>query len=313
MILKKVSLSLLFVLFASQVYAGSNSTFDFLRNDVSARASALGGSFLLASNDPNAIFYNPSRITTVTTRQISFGYFKHLLDINSGHLSYAQELSGFGYIGGGIVYTNYGEFVKRNEFGVELGKFTANEIAMSVGYANQLAENLTYGASLKLIYSSIEKYKSTAVAFDWGVTYVISPDKFQVGASLLNLGTQLDPYMNTKESLPTDLKVGASVKPEHLPLVVNFSFNKLIEKQNNFMSRFKAFSIGGEFTVTQNIQFRFGYNNEKRTDLKIGKSAGLAGFSLGGGFVYNEYKVDYAFNSMGKISGFHRISIGIVF
>ncbi len=313
MILKNVSLNLLVFLFASQLYAGNNSTFDFLRNDAGARASALGGSFLLASNDPNTIFYNPSRMTTVATPQISFGYFKHLLDINSGHLSYAQELSGFGYIGGGIIYTNYGEFVKRNEFGDELGKFSANEIAMSVGYANQFNENLSYGASLKFIYSSIEKYKSTAVAVDWGVTYVVTPDKFQVGASLLNLGTQLDPYMNTKESLPTDLKVGASVKPEHLPLVINFSFNKLIEKQNKFISRFKAFSIGGEFLVTQNVQFRFGYNNERRTDLKIGKSAGLAGFSLGGGFIYNEYKFDYAFNSLGKIGGWHRITVGIFF
>ncbi len=310
---KKVSLYLLFFLFATQLYAGSNSTFDFLRNDVGARASALGGSFLLASNDPNTIFYNPSRMTTVATPQISFGFFKHLLDINSGHLSYVQELSGFGYIGGGIVYTNYGEFVKRNEFGDELGKFSANEIAMSVGYADQFDEKLSYGASLKFIYSAIEKYKSTAVALDWGVTYVITPDKFQVGASLLNLGTQLDPYMNTKESLPTDLKVGASVKPEHLPLVINFSFNKLIERQNKFMSRFKAFSLGGEFLVTQNVQFRFGYNNERRTDLKIGKSSGLAGFSLGAGFMLNEYKVDYAFNSLGKIGGLHRIAVGILF
>ena len=35
------------------------TTYEFLRNDVSARAAAMGGSFVSVLNDPSAVFYNP--------------------------------------------------------------------------------------------------------------------------------------------------------------------------------------------------------------------------------------------------------------
>lgn len=299
-------------LFSQGLFCGSNSTFDFLRNDVSSRAAAMGGSFLIAQNDPNAIFYNPSALTTLRQSQASIGFFKHLLDINSGHISYAQFMENFGFIGGGIVYTNYGDFEERNELGDNLGNFSAHDLALSAAYANKLTNEFSYGASVKFIYSSIAGYSSSAFAMDFGAWYVVVPEKFEVAASIVNLGTQIDPYMNSREGLPIDLKIGCAVKPEHLPLRLNFSFNKLIEKQNDFMSHFRAFSLGGEFTITTNVQLRFGYNNEQRKDFKVGSSSGLAGFSLGGGFVYDLYKIDYAFNSMGKIGGLHRVTVGIL-
>jgi hypothetical protein len=302
-----------FVMLLSQsIYGGSNNTFDFLRNDASARAAAMGGSFLAVSNDPNSIFYNPSSITTIQQTQVSIGYFKHLLDINSGHLSYAQYFENFGFVGAGILYTNYGSFTERNEFGDNLGNFSANELALLVGYANKLTDDISYGANLKFIYSSIASYSSTAFAVDFGAQYTLVPERFEIAVSLVNLGSQIDPYINTRENLPTDLKIGCAVKPEHLPLLLNFSFNKLIEHQDDFILHFKAFSIGTEFSLTSNVQLRFGYNNEQRKDLKIGSSAGLAGFSIGGGFLYDMYKFDYAFSSMGKIGGLHRVTVGIL-
>ncbi|MBU1298186.1 MAG: type IX secretion system protein PorQ [Bacteroidetes bacterium] len=312
-LIKNIFITISVVILISQsVFCGSNSTYKFLRNDVSARAAALGGSFLTTTNDPNTIFYNPSALASINQRQVSIGYFNHLLDINSGHLSYSDRVEGFGFIGAGIIYTHYGDFEMRNELGYKEGNFSAGDFAVSAAYADQLIENVTYGASIKFIYSTIASYNSYGVATDFGVTYTAIPDRFHVAASLLNLGTQLKPYINTKEKLPLDLKIGASLKPEHLPLRINISFNKLLDYQNNFSSRFRSFTFGGEFTLTQNVQFRFGYNNENRKDLKIDKSAGLAGFSIGGGFLYEVYKIDYAFNSMGKIGGLHRITVGIL-
>ncbi len=310
---KKIFITISAVILISQtVLCGNNGTYKFLRHDVSARAAAMGGSLLTTKNDPNALFNNPSAIASVNQRQVSIGYFNQLIDINSGHLSYADHVEHFGFIGAGIIYTHYGDFDRRDEFGNLDGNFSAGDFAVSTAYADQLIENITYGASLKFIYSSIANYSSYGVATDFGVTYTAIPDRFHIAVSLLNLGTQLKPYINTKENLPVDLKIGASLKPEHLPLRVNLSFNKLLDYQSSFFSRFRSFAFGGEFSLTQNVQFRFGYNNENRKDLKIDKSAGLAGFSIGGGFIYDVYKIDYAFNSMGKIGGLHRITVGIL-
>src|SRR6266404_166761 len=92
------------------LYAQTTSTYNFLRNDVGARAAGLGGSFVTAVDDPNAIFYNPAGLATLAQRRVSAGYFQHLLDIKSGYLSFGTEIPNLGYFGAGIVYINYGEF-----------------------------------------------------------------------------------------------------------------------------------------------------------------------------------------------------------
>jgi hypothetical protein len=141
------------------------------------------------------------------------------------------------------------------------------------------------------------------------VLYLIPESRASVGASLRNLGTQLTTYASTKEQLPVDLVIGGSIIPRGLPLLLNVNFHKLNEDVANFGDRFRAFSVGGEFTLSAVLQVRFGYNNEQRRELKIGSSAGLAGFSGGIGISVSEYKVDYSFSSLGRIGNFQRISI----
>ena len=291
--------------------AASPSTYNFLRNDVSARAAALGGSFVSMTDDPNAVFYNPSVLATLSGPQVSFGFFKHLLNINSGYASYGTDVDGFGYVGAGIIYINYGDFTRTNDLGNVLGTFTANELAISLGYATELAPRVQYGANVKFIYSGIAEATSTAAGLDLGVLYSFEEPHLTVGMSLLNLGTQLDPYLSTRESLPLDLKIGGTIQPEHLPLLLNLNFHKLNETANDFVDHFRSFSVGGEFLVSEAARLRVGFNNERRRDLKLGTSAGLAGFSFGGGVLVGMYKVDYAFNSYGKIGSLHRISLGV--
>ena len=298
----------------STLYAGGGeNVYEFLRQDVSARAAALSGSFVTMTDDPNVIFYNPAGLSSIGTRRVSFGYFKHLLDINSGYASFATQVSDFGYIGAGIIYINYGEFKRTGELGQDLGTFGAGDLALVAGYAGELETGLHYGANVKFIYSSIAEAHSTAAAFDFGLQYIAVPDRMLIGASLMNLGTQLDPYVNTKESLPLDFKIGASIYPEHLPVVLLIDIHRLNEKQENFADRFKAFTVGLEFTASPNLALRVGYDNAKRRDLKVSSSSGLAGFSAGAGFSTDMYNFDYAYNSYGSIGALHRVSVAIAF
>lgn len=300
------------LIFPALLTAAEKPTFVFMRNDYGARAAALGGSFISMTNDPNLIFYNPSGLATIERPQLSFGFFKHLLDINSGHVSYGSEIQDFGFIGAGIMYINYGEFIERDELGNTLGTFSANEFAVSLGYAGRLTPEVLYGASAKFIYSGIADAVSSAVGVDIGAHWSLPEQRLTIGFSLLNIGTQLNPYYTVEEKLPLDLKVGATIQPEHLPLFLNLNFHKLNEPPTDFISRFRSFSLGGEFVVSTEVRLRFGYNNERRRDLKIGTSSGLAGLSFGGGIITDLYKIDYAFNSLGKIGSLHRISLGLV-
>jgi hypothetical protein len=291
----------------------SNTVYNFLRNDVSARAAALAGSFVTVTNDPNALFYNPASVGTLEQPSGSVGFFKQLLDINSGYVSYGQEFEGIGHFGVGVLYTNYGSFTETDESDNTLGKFNAADLAASIGYSNTLEENLYYGVAVKFIHSSIADAHSTGLAADLGILYHVPDTKLNIGASVRNLGKQLSAYVETMENLPLDVAVGASITPRGLPLLLNVNFHKLNENQDSFAEHFRAFTVGGEFTLSKVVQLRFGYNNEQRKDLQIESTSGLAGFSAGLGLIISDYKVDYALSSLGKIGSLHRISVGTNF
>jgi hypothetical protein len=289
------------------------TTYTFLRADIGGRAAAMAGTFVSQTEDPNCLFYNPAGLGMLQQPAGSIGFFKHLMDINAGSIAFAYPLEDVGVLSAGIVYFNYGSFDETDDLGTVLGSFSAGDLAVSAGYAGQLEENLTYGASTKLIYSQIAGYSSTGIGFDAGVLYRIPESKVTVGAAIRNVGTQLSRFAETREDLPLDLTVGGSIIPRGLPLVFSVNFHKLNETGDSFGDRFRNFSVGGEFTLSPVLQLRFGYNNEQRRELKIGTSSGLAGFSGGLGVTVDTYRVDYALSSLGKIGSLHRVTIGAIF
>jgi hypothetical protein len=299
------------LVFHSAGLGSGKGTYSFLRNDVGARAAGLNGSFVSMTNDPNSLFYNPAALATITQPKGSAGFLKHLLDVNGGHISYAHSLEGIGTIGGGIIFLDYGSFTETDESMNVLGTFGARDLAFVVGLGRSIDEVTSVGVNAKLIYSSIANTSSFAVALDAGVLYQIPAENITIGASVLTLGTQVNAYQQTKESLPLDVKIGITKRPEHLPVLLNLNFHKLNESQDDFLQRFSSFSFGAEFLMSESVRLRVGYNNEQRKELKLGTSAGLAGISLGGGILFGEYVLDYAFNSYGKIGGLHRISLGM--
>lgn len=308
-VMKTILVISLSLLVATGARAGDNGTYAFLRNDASPRAASLGGSFVTMTDDPGAIFYNPAALASLSATRVSVGFYKHLMDINAGFASYGTVIPDFGYVGAGIQYINYGTFERRGPEGQDLGTFGAGELALLGGYAGELPNGLHYGANLKLIYSSIAEVTSTAAALDLGAQYIAVPERVLLGIALLNLGTQFDPYGTTRESLPLDLIVGASIYPEHLPAVLQVNLHQLNERYDSFGDRIKAFSVGVEVSPAANVRFRAGYDNSKRQELKIGSSAGFAGLSVGGGISAGMYTIDYAYSAMGEIGGLHRISV----
>ncbi|MGD8306257.1 MAG: type IX secretion system protein PorQ [Ignavibacteria bacterium] len=287
----------------------SQNTYEFLRLDMSARAAALGGAFVTYSDDADIIFYNPAGLNLLEGNPVSFSFTKHLMDINLASVSYSTNLFNIGRVGAAIQYINYGSFDEADEFGNKTGEFGAGEFAVLVGYAGEFENNLHYGANAKFIYSSIADRSSNAVAVDLGINYEIPDLKLNIAAVVLNLGTQISSFIDTKEDLPVDVAVGVSKRLENLPLRLSLDFHKLTEKRDDFVQRFKAFSIGAEFYLSKVFSLRLGYDNEKRSELKIGTTAGIAGFNGGLGIHVSDYRFDYGYTSLGKVGSLHRISL----
>ena len=299
----------LFSLILFTAHLSAQTPYDFLKLDASPRAAALAGSFVANNDDPNVIFYNPAGISLLEESPVSFSYLNHLSDISYASLSGSYELEGIGRFGAGIQYINYGDFTRRDNFGNDLGSFGAGDMALTIGYANKLDENFYYGVNVKFIYTSIEDQSSTAIASDWGLQYVLPEDGWSFGLSILNVGGQMSSYFDNKEDLPLDVRVGFYKELAHTPFKLYLSLNHLNEDTDNFSDRLKNISAGSEIRISNVINFRFGYDNDKRKDWKISNSSGLAGVSLGVGIKVSKYKIDYSFTSMGAIGSLHRFGL----
>ena len=311
--MKKSAPYLLLLLTFAFASINAQSTYDFLRLDLSARAGALAGSFVTNDDDPDVIFYNPAGLDMLDGQPVSFSFVKHLLDINLASLSYSQNFEGIGRFGAAVKYINYGTFTGANADGVKTKDFGAGEVAFIVGYSNALDQNFYYGVNVKYIYSGIENYSSSAIAGDIGLHYAVPSALFDVGFAVLNMGSQLTSFIDTRESLPLDVVFGISKKLENLPVRLSLDFHKLNEQRDDFAQRLKAFTVGAEFNLSKVLRLRFGYDNEKRSELKVGTTAGIAGFNAGFGFAVSGYTFDYGFSSMGTIGALHRVSIGTTF
>jgi hypothetical protein len=294
--------------------AQDNPTYDFLKVDATARSSALGGAFDTYTDDPNIIFYNPAGLSTMTMKRVSAGFGKYLLDINFGSASFALKYKEIGWFGVGIKYFDYGTFDYTDENLNTSGEFSAKDLAVTVGYSNYVYEVVNYGIAVKYIHSVIGGYGSKAYAFDLGLMYAIPGEQMQLSISVNNIGSQFVSYVDTKEKLPLDVRLGISKKLEHLPLRLSASLRNLNQKPENFIQRFKSFSLGGEFNFGENIFVRIGYDNQKRQDMKLGTTLGIAGFSAGFGVKFlDQYRFDYALNSFGKVGSMHRFNLGFSF
>lgn len=292
-------------------FAGDPATYQFLRNDISARAAGLNGTVVSLTNDPNLLFYNPASLTTMSSNRLSAGFVKHLLDVNGGSIAAATDIEGIGKIGVGLIFVDYGSFTKRDADFNSYGEFGARDIAIVGGYGWQVSDNTSLGFGVKAIYSQIEDFRSAAIALDAGILYRLADGRTTIGGSILNLGKQVNAYKDTQEELPLDVRVGISHEPVGLPATVNVQFKKLQMQETDILSRLRAFSVGVEFRMSEKVRLRVGYDNEKRRDLKLGTSSGLAGFAIGAGLMLDSYLFDYSYNSYGKIGGIHRISIGM--
>ncbi len=286
-----------------------DTPFNFLRYIGSARSSALAGAFVSVSDDPTALFFNPASVATVNSRNFSFTFFKHVLDVNSGSLSFLRNFEKVGHFALSASYTNYGSFERTNANGQYIGTFGANDFALGISYSNILDTNLYYGTTLKIISSNIDKYSSLAFAIDFGLLYLIPEKNTSVGFSILHTGTQLKTFDGTRENLPLDVRIGVSHRLRGLPLLLNFNFYNLADETSKFFDRFLKFSIGGEFNFGDNLNLRIGYDNNIRKYSASTKDKQFIGFSGGLGLKFKELNLDYSISQVGASAIFHKISL----
>ncbi len=262
----------------------------------------MGGAFVAVPGDVNALHYNPAGISFINQRAVSFSYQDDLLDLNSGFVGYVEPHLGPGNLGAAVLYRDYGQFTRTDISGQEQGSFGAGSLALSVSYAVSPLENLSFGGTAKYIRSTIDDYSADGMAADVAVMYRIPVHDLVFAAGVFNVGAQINAFISEKYPLPLLMRAGFAKRLAHLPLL--FAAN--VYKYNDSPW---YFSLGGEFTLTEGLFLRFGYDGYGR-DLGVDSSKDtLAGAAVGMGFVRSSFSFDYAYTSLGVLGSLNRFTI----
>ncbi len=303
---KRIAIAAALFLLAAFSTVQADGVYDLLRNDVSPRGAALGGfPVAIADGQVTAAFQNPGALTTAT-RQATAAYADHPLDLSAGMGFYGQPFYK-GYAAVGMTYFNYGEFDQYTSVSSPAsGTFSASDMVLSLSYAQPIWRGLSGGVTAKYIRGEISDYTSSGAAMDLGLYYDPNWDGVTIGATVQNIGAQLEAYNDTKEDLPLIARFGVSNKLEHLPLRITATAHY---EQNEDI----FFTGAGEFTVSELLQLRAGYTTLGSDYRNGGSDDSLAGLSAGLGLTWRGYGFDYAFLSQGALGQVHRFGVRAVF
>jgi outer membrane protein OmpA-like peptidoglycan-associated protein len=182
---------------------------------------------------------------------------------------------------------------------------SASDYAISLGYGQMFGDNFALGIGGKFISSNLITYSATGEAMDAGLLFFTKDRSFTLGLSVQNVG-QISNFSQyaSQEKLPLVYRVGLAYRlqpkePTHFSLGVDLE--KPIDND-------PVVHAGGELWWGMKdfaVALRGGYSLDPlNQDL-----GGASGATLGAGFRYNPFEINYAFVPFGALGDTHRFSL----
>lgn len=326
------SFFLILISFSSIAQTGGTTSFALLDLTYNARAAGLGNDFISAKDqDINLGVANPSLYNDKMHNTLSANQAILSGGINYGQVVYGKKLK-IGFLGTSIRYVNYGEFRRTDINGSDQGAFNPFECIIGAGYGKQLNPRISVGTNLNLIYSQLESYSAFGAAIDLAGTYTNKNEDFLVTAMVKNAGMQFKSYYNKQKApLPAEFQIAAAYKLSHAP----FRFSILAHHLNKWNITYvdpnlkptvdaltgdsipvkyagfgeklaRHFTYSVEILASKNIHLRFGFDYQKRQEMKLEARPGIAGLTFGLGLYFKKISIDYGFSVYSR-AGFNNM------
>jgi hypothetical protein len=315
---------------------------DFLAGGVGARALGMGGAYVAIANDVTAAYWNPAGLHGVFYPEAAYMHaerFDGIVQFDYGAIAFpltVQSTLGVSFFRSGIddIPNTLAAWENGQPRADNVTFFSAADYAFFVSYARQLRENLTAGATVKVINRSIGDFASAwGYSVDVGAQLRLGTLAFGVNiqdlpgmlqswsingeafAGLEEFGQDL-PAGGAEIVLPV-ARLGAGVV--QLPLVSDISLTAGLDLDVAFDGQ-RAYALnagdvsfhprlGTEFSYREVVALRLGISDvtsSERFGTQLTPTAGV-GLALG------PLNVDYGFGDFGGIRqelGYsHRISL----
>lgn len=304
----------------------------FLKIDVSARANALGGSYIGLSDDAAALFYNPAGLMKIQGNG----------DAIVNHTMYIDDVSytwgGMTYplrrlnaaIGAQFGYLTVGDMDETTiQHPTGTGRtFTADDMFFGITYAQMLTPKFYVGGTAKFIHENLADESASTFAVDMGTYYDTKWKSLVFGMSMRNFGGEVK-YLQEAADLPMLFLFGIGFNPyddgvnkvtvlaeaahpsdnaEYVTIGCEYSFDNMfflragrkIDDQENWL-----------FDETNYVNFK---NDADGSEVDYEDDGfNLSGTSLGVGFNIANFKVDYSWESYGRLGSINMFNVAYNF
>jgi hypothetical protein len=272
----------------------TTKSFGFLDVPNNARLAALGGvNVSLTDRDLNFFHSNPSLTGDTLAGIASASYQFYIADVGNASFAYSHNFSGIGTVVFGVQHLNYGTIKGYDATGHEIGDFKSGETALIVSKSHQVS-NFRLGANLKFAFSNIAGFRAIALLTDIGGVFIHPKQDFKAGLTIRNIGFMISEYSETSDtSLPFDVQVGFTFKPEHMPVRFSLTAYNLTGEKDYVDPKdgepepgtldkvLRHFNFGAEILVHKNVNLMIGYNYLVHQELKLPEGGGGAGLCFG--------------------------------
>lgn len=286
----------------------STTIFNFLRLPTSSHATALGGTNVsLYDDDAALMFHNPALMSNASNRSINLGFFTYMQGVKAGNAAWTMASGERGTWGIGAQFVGYGTMKEMNIDGIEMGDFSALDMAITGGYSYTLTDHLAGGATGKFVYSKYGPYTSVALAVDLGINYLNPDNEFSASLVAANLGGQVKSFADHREHIPFDLRAGITKRLARAPIRFSVTmvdltrwtsrsyYNPTREEEKAGRILMNHFIVGVDILPTDLFYISAGYNFRRAAELKAANAAHGAGLSLGAGLNLKKFSLGVAY------------------
>jgi len=294
-----------FIVLPQAVFGDNGTTAaNFLKIAQGNRATAMGGNFVSIAEGPTAVYWNPAGLANGVFNEGRLVYNRWLQGVYYGYAAYRHNLASGGF-GAAVTYLSSGQIDKRLNGRESAGStYMLQNIAAEAGQGVKVSDYVSFGASLKFIYETIDGESANALAAGFGGQFrrKVNDHLIRLGASVMNLGTEMG--YTDKFPLPAVARIGAGDELFNGRLIL------AAETDYYFNERKMSGGLGMEFRATPFLDLRAGYKyGYNEISFPNGLTAGV-----GIRHIENiEYLFDVSAAYMGDLGMVIRIGTGIRF
>ncbi|OGS20260.1 MAG: hypothetical protein A2252_11920 [Elusimicrobia bacterium RIFOXYA2_FULL_39_19] len=270
----------------AQASSSGGQPCQFLQWAAGARSLGMGKAFFSVADDASATYWNPAGLTQIDRQEVMALHSNLWAGTSYDFISYVQPTAKYGVFGvnitrmftGGFERVNFGYNETTGEITFLKGEeFSDDQLALTFAYGRRAMKNLSIGLSAKIIQRTLDIYTDNMITFD-GSVLVQGFNSYlpglKVGFGINNILTQ---SFNTLDVLPMTLRLGASHKFLRDKLTASFDIVKNMKANSSW-------SLGAEYWLVNFVALRLGFDGDQ----------GFRESSLGLGFKYKDYGIDYA-------------------